>query len=138
MWYHSFVFTAILWISLHAMPTWAGHVVGADFNGDGVVNFGDFVLFGGAFGSTQAKYDLNENGVVDFGDFVAFASVFGERIMSGKEITLASLYPGARFSAGFGLRSVVGVDMNEDGFADVVTANFEANNVSVLLNMSMK
>ena len=55
-----------------------------DFDGDGTIGFGDFVLFAGAFGSSQgdkkydARYDLNDDGEIGFADFVAFAQDFGK------------------------------------------------------------
>ncbi len=49
----------------------------ADFDGSGKVDFPDFVLFAGAFGTTDALYDLDNSGTVDFPDFVIFARVFG-------------------------------------------------------------
>jgi sugar lactone lactonase YvrE len=55
----------------------------ADFNGDGSVEFSDFVAFAQNFGRQQenqnfdAKFDLNANGSVDFADFVIFARAFG-------------------------------------------------------------
>ena len=75
-----------------------------DFDGNGVVDFPDFVLFAGAFGyregddlparlpvrSTQtdsaqagkyeAKYDLNGDGEIEFSDFVIFAGSFGKTV----------------------------------------------------------
>ena len=53
-----------------------------DFNGDNSVDFEDFLLFVGAFGSTQGDQtynpwmDLNEDGHVAFEDFLLFASAF--------------------------------------------------------------
>ena len=55
----------------------------ADFNGDCVVDFSDFVAFASAFGGTagdddfDSRFDLNGNGEVDFQDFLIFASAFG-------------------------------------------------------------
>ena len=55
----------------------------ADFNGDCVVDFSDFVVFASGFGRTagdgefDARFDLNGNGEVDFPDFLIFASEFG-------------------------------------------------------------
>ena len=55
----------------------------ADFNGDCVVDFSDFVVFASGFGRTagdgefDARFDLNGNGEVDFPDFLIFASKFG-------------------------------------------------------------
>ena len=57
-----------------------------DFNGDGVVNFADFLLFGGQFGSRQgdgryeAKYDLDSDGAIGFGDFLIFGKSFGKEV----------------------------------------------------------
>ena len=54
-----------------------------DFDGDGTVGFGDFLLFAAAFGQSQgdagydARYDLDEDGAVGFGDFLIFAGAFG-------------------------------------------------------------
>ncbi len=54
-----------------------------DFNGDGRVDFGDFVAFGMHFGASQgdarydAKYDLDQDGMIGFGDFLIFGQEFG-------------------------------------------------------------
>ena len=61
----------------------------ADFDGDGTVGFGDFVLFAAHFGQNQAdegfeaRYDLDGNGAIGFSDFVIFAQAFGKNISSG-------------------------------------------------------
>ncbi len=55
----------------------------ADFNGDYVVDFNDFVAFASMFGRTagdddfETRFDLNGNGEIDFQDFLIFASEFG-------------------------------------------------------------
>ena len=55
----------------------------ADFDGDCVVDFSDFLAFASAFGRTagdddfDGKFDLNGDGEVDFQDFLIFASEFG-------------------------------------------------------------
>ena len=60
-----------------------------DFNGDGEVNFADFIAFARGFGKTDrdadfdARLDLNNNGEVDFQDFVLFARQFGVSSPSG-------------------------------------------------------
>ena len=54
-----------------------------DFNGDGRVDFADFVLFTAQFGLRQgdpgydAWYDLDGDGTIGFGDFLMFGSAFG-------------------------------------------------------------
>ena len=58
----------------------------SDFNGDGMVDFGDFFLFAGQFGASrgderyEAKYDLDEDGTIGFGDFLIFAGDFGKEM----------------------------------------------------------
>jgi hypothetical protein len=58
--------------------------VASDFNGDGQVNEGDFVLLegclsgpGGGLGTTCLCIDLDEDGDVDLGDFALFAEAYG-------------------------------------------------------------
>lgn len=54
-----------------------------DFNGDGRVDFGDFVALGMHFGASRddarydAKYDLDQDGTIGFGDFLIFGQAFG-------------------------------------------------------------
>jgi len=54
-----------------------------DLNGNGTVDFPDFIAFAFAFGSSDgdanfnAQADLNGNGTIDFPDFLVFASAFG-------------------------------------------------------------
>ena len=56
----------------------------ADFDGDGMVGFSDFLLFVKAFRAFEdqsvydAKFDLSQNGSVDFDDFVLFAKDYGK------------------------------------------------------------
>ena len=56
----------------------------ADFNGDGVVDFSDFLLFAAGFGRStgdagfDARLDLSGDGVVDFSDFLIFVAAFGK------------------------------------------------------------
>lgn len=50
----------------------------ADFDGDGKVNFRDFLEFSGNFGTNNKKYDLNNNSAVDFTDFLIFVNAFGK------------------------------------------------------------
>ena len=58
-------------------------VLSPDFNGDGSVDFGDFIAFGMRFGASrgderyEAKYDLDEDGTIGFGDFLIFGREFG-------------------------------------------------------------
>ncbi len=49
----------------------------ADFNGDGSVDFSDFIGFARAFNTENSTYDMDGNNVVDFSDFIEFAKSFG-------------------------------------------------------------
>ena len=57
-----------------------------DFDESGAVDFTDFLIFVGAFGSREgqerydAKYDLDGNGEIGFGDFLLFARDFGRTV----------------------------------------------------------
>ena len=59
-----------------------------DFDGNGTVGFGDFVIFAGVFGASEgdekyeARYDLNGDGEIGFTDFVIFAQNFGKDVPS--------------------------------------------------------
>jgi len=54
-----------------------------DFDGDGIVNIADFLLFLGGFGTSSgdanynAVMDMDGNGEIAIADFLSFASVFG-------------------------------------------------------------
>ena len=55
-----------------------------DFNGDGQVNFSDFIAFVSAFGTRSdqpnydPKFDLDSSGDVGFTDFLTFSAAFGK------------------------------------------------------------
>ncbi len=57
-----------------------------DFDGSGLVNFSDFVLFAGAFGYQEgdekydARYDLSSDGEIGFDDFEILANSFGKAV----------------------------------------------------------
>ncbi len=60
----------------------------SDFNGDGIVNLADFLLFVSRFGSRQGDgmyetlYDLDSDSVIGISDFLIFVSDFGKRVSS--------------------------------------------------------
>ncbi len=64
-------------IVLAAVPLLAQTVDAADFDGDGKVDFNDFVMFAQAFGTTDPQFDLDDSGMVDFQDFLLFTRAFG-------------------------------------------------------------
>lgn len=55
----------------------------SDFNGDGRVDFADFMAFAGVFGRARNeegfddRFDLDDNGEIGFADFLIFAGSFG-------------------------------------------------------------
>ena len=49
-----------------------------DFDGDGVTDLSDFLLFAEHFGGSDPRFDLDGNGSVDFNDFFLFAEHFGQ------------------------------------------------------------
>lgn len=62
--------------------------VSSDFDGNGEVDFTDFVQFAGAFGKTASGdyliFDLDSSGgTIDFQDFLVFASAFGQSSGTG-------------------------------------------------------
>ena len=56
-----------------------------DFDGNGAVDFQDFLLFVAQFGKSSsddgfdARMDLDGNGAVDFQDFLRFVAAFGSK-----------------------------------------------------------
>ena len=57
-----------------------------DFDGNGTVDFPDFLAFAGSFGSSrgdaryEARFDLDGDGSVAFSDFLIFAGAFGSQV----------------------------------------------------------
>ena len=70
----------------------------ADFNGNGEVEFNDFLLFVEKFNTRQgdneyeARYDLDGDGAVNFADFLSFVGVFGQRVSSSPPVAHAGEY----------------------------------------------
>ena len=59
-----------------------------DFDGNGIVDFADFLAFAGLFGARQgdgrydARYDLDGDGAIGFSDFLIFSGSFGKEVSS--------------------------------------------------------
>ena len=77
--------TVLLWdMSLYItpLPSLPPAVLTPDFNGDGRVDFADFLLFTAQYGLGQgdpgydARYDLDGDDTIGFGDFLIFSSAF--------------------------------------------------------------
>jgi len=64
-----------------------------DFDGSGIVDFPDFLMFVNAFGSGEgqdkyeAKYDLNSDGKIAFEDLLIFTDNFGKNVVAQKPPT---------------------------------------------------
>ena len=79
----------------------------SDFDGDGRVNFADFLAFAGQFGARQgdgryeAQYDLDSDGAIGFGDFLLFSSSFGKEVSTpgGDGSTTTVIIPDANLRA---------------------------------------
>ena len=79
---------------------YAQTVADADFDGDGIVGLGDFLLFVGKFGTRQgdgryeAKYDLDGDGQVGGSDFLVFVGFFGQIAGPMDDIEMVWIEPG--------------------------------------------
>ena len=75
---------AIMVITLLSQPLPIASAPFPDFDGNGVVDISDFLLFVSAFGSRrgeekyEAKYDLDGDGEIGISDFLIFTSSFGK------------------------------------------------------------
>ena len=47
-----------------------------DFNGDGLVDFADYLEFLSFFDASDFRADLNHDGLVDFSDYLEFLTAF--------------------------------------------------------------
>ncbi|MDE2999616.1 MAG: DUF3472 domain-containing protein [Gemmatimonadota bacterium] len=70
-----------------------------DFDGDGTIGFGDFLIFGGVYGTRdgddeyEATYDLNGDGAIGFTDLVIFAENYGKEVVVAQEIVWLKVEP---------------------------------------------
>lgn len=68
------------------LPVGGGGAEAADFDGNGRVDFLDFLSFARVYGSVsgdgvyQAAFDLDADGQIDFSDFLSFAQVYGAQL----------------------------------------------------------
>lgn len=118
-----------------------GNYCDADLNNDCVINVVDLGIMKSVFGVSDPHSDLDGDGVVNKVDLdILRASFFLAPGPSGLPNACApapqdpqSMYPGWRPKVGGGPNSVAIGDLNADGVPDVVTANVDSNDVSVLL-----
>ena len=113
-----------------------------DLNGNGVVDFPDFIAFAFAFGSKtgsanfNAKADLNGNGSIDFPDFLIFAQNFGKSV-SSKRAGLAkpvSEAPGVNGETLLSLSVMPGQSADEAVVAVRMEAAADVKGYELLLN----
>ncbi|MYD54998.1 MAG: hypothetical protein F4W96_11940 [Chloroflexi bacterium] len=77
-----------LFLSANVNSAASDQSVTPDFDGNGIVDFADFLAFAGQFGSRQgdgrydARYDLDSDGAIGFGDFLIFSGSFGKEVSS--------------------------------------------------------
>ena len=87
---------AIILIALLSHPLSLAAEPSPDFDGSGIVDFPDFLLFVGAYGSQEgqekyeARYDLTGDGAIGFDDFLIFASSFGKAVNQVPVFSFAS------------------------------------------------
>ncbi|MYC15765.1 MAG: DUF4955 domain-containing protein [Gemmatimonadetes bacterium] len=87
---------AIILIALLSHPLSLAAEPSPDFDGSGIVDFPDFLLFVGAFGSQEGqkkyevRYDLTGDGAIGFDDFLIFASSFGKAVNQVPVFSFAS------------------------------------------------
>ena len=78
-----FILSLFVWGFLSSAEVAADLVSQADFDGNGEVDWPDFLAFASAFSSEETVFDLDGNGSVGFSDFLLFASVFGQKSTVG-------------------------------------------------------
>ena len=70
-----------------------------DFDGDGTIAFGDFLIFADVYGTRDgddkydATYDLNGDGAIGFTDFVIFAENYGKEVVVAQKIVSLKVEP---------------------------------------------
>jgi T5SS/PEP-CTERM-associated repeat protein len=92
-------------VVLSVVPGLAG-----DYNGDGVVDGGDYVVWRRTLGQTgpDLAADGNDNGVVDAGDFAFWRSRYGDTLAPGSGTAASVPEPMATISFLLGLTIVLG------------------------------
>jgi len=99
-----------------------------DLNGNGQVDAGEGPLAGVV---VELIRDTNKDGVIDPGDVVV--GTWTTNAAGSYVFDVVRPTPNARFDVGEGPMSIAMGDLNGDGILDLVVANFESDDVSVLL-----
>lgn len=118
-----------------------------DFDGSGVVDFGDFFFFSDHFGLRREDenflsiHDLDGNGVIDFDDFFLFANNFGKE-RRAKLIALAQqtlglpLFPSLEqnYPNPFNSSTLIRYNLPESGLVHLEIYNLVGQKVKTLVN----
>ena len=89
-------------ISLAVNSAASNQSVTPDFDGNGIVDFADFLAFTSLFGSRQgdgrydARYDLDSDGAIGFSDFIVFVGTFGRK--NEKDLMTLNFFQGPLIS----------------------------------------
>ena len=77
-------------LALCPARVWADRITieDVDFDGNGIIDLTDFVLFARAFQSDDPIYDLDGSRTVDVPDFEIFASFFGRQVVDGPVVPI--------------------------------------------------
>jgi hypothetical protein len=103
------------------------------FMNDGQGGYNDFTIFkinGGSRPSTNEGFDHNLDGLID----VAVGNSANDKVTIFTGDGTGGFSSIQNFIAGSGVRGLVVLDADGDGFNDIVTANRDDSNVSILMN----
>ncbi len=131
-------------ISLEVHGAAGDQGVTPDFNGDGVVNFADFLAFAGQFGSRQgdgrydAKYDLDSDRAIGFGDFLIFSSNFGKEVSTPGGSTTPVTIPDTNLRAAIeaALDKAMGVPITQADMASLTRLDAPGKNIRDLTGLA--
>ena len=74
------IFYLIISVPIYSQQESLSVVRACDFDGSGVIDVGDFLLFVDSFGTNEEKYDLDGDGEVAVSDFLIFVDHFGKEV----------------------------------------------------------
>ena len=93
-------YAVVLLLGLVSFAVEAQTLKSPDFNGDGVVNVADILLFADVWGTSagdekfNARFDLDGDGVIGSGDYALLIGRFGDTVSVGT--TISDLWAHAR------------------------------------------
>lgn len=96
----------------------------------GYNDFTIFTIIGGSRPSTNEGFDYNLDGLID----VAVGNSANDKVTIFTGDGMGGFSDISNYVAGSGVRGLVVLDADGDGFTDVVTANRDDSNISILIN----